>query len=390
MAEKKIMTSNDSPVSPQTIRKKWLVMAMGIFILLGLGYLVYWAIFLHHIESTDDAYVSGNLVQITPQVAGTIITITVDDTDFVKAGSTLVRLDPTDAQLAFERACAQLAQMVRQTRHLQISNAQLEASVALSASERDKAQADLMRRQLLLKTDSITKEELAHAKIAVKSAQAAYKVAREKLKGNQALLSSEKLAEQPAIVAAAAQVRETYLALKRTTIVSPVRGYLARRAGQIGQRVNIGQNLMAVVPLDQLWVDANFKEVQLTDIRIGQEATLTADIYGSKVVYHGKVAGLGIGTGSAFSLLPAQNATGNWIKVVQRVPVRITLDKAELEKHPLRVGLSMQVAVNTQDQSGPVLMMNERQTPAYSTHIFEESMKSADDIINRIINENGS
>jgi membrane fusion protein (multidrug efflux system) len=376
------------PATNRSRRKKHIIIAMSLFILLGVFYGVYWAIFLRHIESTDDAYVSGNLVQITPQVGGMITAIHVDDTDFVKAGSTLVVLDPIDVQLTFERACAQLAQTVRQTRTLVINNAQLQASVTLSQSELTKAKADLTRRQTLLKTDAITKEEIEHAQITANSAQATYEIAVKRLKGNEVLLLNQTLAEQPVIIAAAAQVREAYLALKRTHILSPISGYIARRAGQIGQRVNIGQNLMAVVPLDQVWVDANFKEVQLTRLRIGQEVVLVADIYGDKVKYHGKVAGLGVGTGSAFSLLPAQNATGNWIKVVQRLPVKITLNKDELNKHPLRIGLSMTVKIDTRKQDGPVLATSERQTPAYKTDIFKDDMKTADEIVSRIIADN--
>lgn len=376
------------PVATASPRKKWIIMAIGIFILLSLFFLIYWAMYLRNTQSTDDAYVMGNIIQITPQVSGTITTITADDTDFVQAGTTLIVLDPADAQLAFDRAQAQLAQAVRQTRNLGLSNAQFEASIALSKSELHKAQADLSRRQTLIKTEAITQEELAHARAAVVSAQATYHLALEKLKGNRALLLNQPLAEQPAVLAAAAQVRETYLALTRTKILAPLTGYVARRSGQIGQRVNVGQNLMAVIPLDQVWVEANFKEVQLTQIRIGQSAKLTADIYGSKVEYQGKVSGLGIGTGSAFSLLPAQNATGNWIKVVQRVPVRISLDKAMLKKYPLRIGLSMQVEVDTRDQTGQVLARTERQTPAYTTLVFNHDIAAADEIVNHLILKN--
>lgn len=388
MAENNKASQNILQVLNNSKRKRLITIAIAVFIGLGILYLIFWAIFIRYTESTDDAYVSGNLVQITPQVSGTITTIAADDTDFVRAGSTLVTLDSTDAQLAFDRARAQLAQTIRQTRNLVINNAQLEANVALSKSEFEKAKADLNRRQTLVGTDSITREEIDHARNAVAGAEAAYKMAVEKLKGNQVLVLNQQIKEQPAVLSAVTQVRETYLALKRTQVISPVSGHLARRAGQIGQHVNVGQNLMAVVPLDQVWVDANFKEVQLTHIRIGQPVTLTADIYGSKVEYQGKVAGLGMGTGSAFSLLPAQNATGNWIKVVQRVPVRITLDKAQLEKYPLRIGLSMQVEVNTKDQNGPMLAKSEREASAYKTNVFTDELKAADDIVNQIILEN--
>lgn len=387
MAEDKATPLQNSHVSK---RNKLIMIALSTFIMLGILALAYWTIFLQYKESTDDAYVMGNVVQITPQVAGTIITITADDTDFVKAGSTLVLLDSTDAKLGFDRARAQLAQTVRQTRHLVISTTELRANLALNKVALDKAKLDLARRYQLLKTDSITPEELDHTRLAVTSAQAAYKIALEKLKGNQALWLEPELAKHPAILATAASVREAYLALKRTKIVSPINGYLARRAAQIGQRVNIGQNLLSVVSLDDVWVEANFKEAQLAHIRIGQAVKLTADLYGGQVTYHGKVAGLSVGTGSAFALLPAQNATGNWIKVVQRVPVRIALNKSDLKKHPLRIGLSMTVEVDTQDQNGPVLALTERQKPLYSTDVFKEDMKAADNIVTQIILQNAN
>lgn len=371
-------------------RKKLIMIALSVFLVLGLFMVLYWAIFLRHTESTDDAYVAGNLVQITPQVAGTITLISADNTDFVKAGSTLVQLDQTDTKLLFDKACAKLAQTVRQTRHLLIERTQLEANIALSQTELQKAKADLNRRQKLLKIDAVTKEELDHAKSAVKRAEASYQIALGQLRGNRALIKDQIVDKQPAVQEAANLVRESYLALQRTKIVSPTDGYLAQRNAQIGQRVNIGQNLMAVVPLNQVWVDANFKEVQLANLRIGQKAVLSADIYGGKVKYNGKVIGLGIGTGSAFSLLPPQNATGNWIKVVQRVPVRILLDEAELAKHPLRIGLSMVVDVDTSEQNGPVLAQTERKLPAYSTKVYQDDTKIADNIVQQIITDNAN
>lgn len=370
-------------------RKKIIIIATIVMAVFGLLIFLYWAFFLRNIETTDDAYVGGNIVQITPRVTGTITTIHADNMDFVKAGATLLELDPTDAKLTFERACANLAQTVRQTRGLYLDQSQLKANLALNQNELNKAKADLARRKQLVNVEAATPEEIAHAKAAVINAEASYQMAHAKLAGNQVLLgNNDVIAQHPAVLEVSTQVREAYLNLQRSKIISPVEGYLAQRLAQVGQRVNIGQNLMAVVPLTQLWVDANFKETQLANIRIGQPVKVTADIYGSQVQYTGKVYGLGIGSGSAFSLLPAQNATGNWIKVVQRVPVRIVLDPKMLKKHPLRIGLSMTVDVDTSTQGGQTLANNVRTSAVYTTPVFEGDSKRAEQVVHQIILEN--
>ncbi|MGE5339685.1 MAG: HlyD family efflux transporter periplasmic adaptor subunit [Gemmatimonadota bacterium] len=373
-----------------------------LFGLIAIGYGIYWFVFESHYESTDNAYVGGNLVLITPQVSGTVLSIDADETDFVRAGQPLVKLDPADARVALEQAEAQLGQTVREVRTLFANDASLAAAVALRDAEVAKAQSDvakaqddLARRQSLASTGAVSVEEIKHAATALASArsalaaaQAAASAAREQLVANQALTAGTTVSSHPNVQRAAARVREAYLALSRVELPAPVTGYVARRSVQVGSRVQTGTPLMAIVPLDRVWVDANFKEVQLRNLRIGQPVTLTADLYGTRVEYHGTVAGLGVGTGAAFALLPAQNATGNWIKVVQRVPVRIALDQKELAAHPLRVGLSMEVTVDVSDRSGKMLAEAPRTQPIATTDVFPTSSRGADAVIERIIAAN--
>jgi len=333
-------------------RVRWLVIVLAAFAVLGGAYGAYWMSVLRYEQSTDDAYVSGNVVQVTPQLAGTVVAIGADDTQFVKAGQPLVRLDPADARIAVEQAEAKLGKTVREVRGLYATTAQLEAAVQVRASEVSRAAEDLARRERLANAGAVSGEELTHARNTLTTAKAAQAAAEQELAAQRARIDRTTLANHPDVLAASAQVHDAYLDLSRTELAAPVSGFVAKRTVQLGQQVAAGAPLMAIVPLDQVWVDANFKEPQLADMRVGQPVTLQADLYGSHIKYHGTVAGFGAGTGSAFALLPAQNATGNWIKVVQRVPVRIALDARELAAHPLQVGLSMDVEVDTHRREG--------------------------------------
>jgi membrane fusion protein (multidrug efflux system) len=383
-------------------RQRMLLIAAAVFVLAALGYGAYWAKYLRNFELTDDAYVQGNLVQITPQVAGTVVAVNADDTDFVKAGQTLVTLDHADAKVALEQAQAALAQTVREVRSLYVTNttwaaniAQREADVTRANADLARAQDDLARRQSLADSGAVSGEEMNHAqtgvsnaRAALAAAQAALTAARQQLATNQSLTEGTSIEKHPNVERGAAKVREAYLAYARTELPSPVSGYVAKRTVQLGQRVAAGTALMSIVPLDEVWVDANFKEVQLRRMRIGQPVRLTADAYGSAVHYDGKIVGLGVGTGGAFALLPAQNATGNWIKVVQRVPVRIALDPKELAEHPLRVGLSMEVDVDVTDTSGARLAEAPRGSAAYTTNAFSHDAEEADTLVRKTIAEN--
>ena len=383
-------------------RKKALTVVGGAVVLGAVVYGAYYALVASRYEHTDNAYVQANVVQITPQVGGTVVSIGADDTDKVKAGQVLVKLDPADAQVALDQAQAQLAQTVREVRTLFANNGSLEAQIKLRQADVTRVQAevaraqdDVNRRAPLLGSGAVGKEEFQHAQAQLTSvrsslaaAESALAAAREQLVSNQSLTDGTSVEQHPNVARAAARVRETYLALKRSALLAPVDGYVAKRTVQVGQRVQAGSPVMSLVTLDQPWVDANFKESQLQRIRMGQPATLTADVYGTKVVYHGKVVGLGAGTGAAFALLPAQNATGNWIKVVQRVPVRLALDAEEVKAHPLRVGLSMLVEVDVREQDGPVLAQSPREAAVAQTTVFDALQQDADALVQRIIDRN--
>ena len=367
-------------------RKRMMTLLVIVILIAAIAYGLYYFLVARFHESTDDAYVNGNVVQITPQVTGTVIAVNADDTQTVKAGDPIVVLDPADARVALEQAEAQLAQTVRQVRGLFADDSQYEAQVAVRQSDLSRAQDDLRRRMTVAQTGAVSQEEISHARDAVKSAQAALNAAQQQLASNRALTANTTVTDHPNVLAAAAKVRDAYLANARNTLPAPVDGYVAKRSVQVGQRVSPGNPLMAIVPLNSVWIDANFKEVQLRHIRIGQPVELTADVYGSSVKYQGKVVGFSAGTGSAFSLLPAQNATGNWIKVVQRLPVRVEIDPQQLEKHPLRIGLSMQVDVNIKDDSGSEL--STAKNTVYQTDVFAKYGDQADAEIARIIAAN--
>ncbi len=398
----------NAPQSPATFaakpanRRKALFTLASVVVLAGAAWGLYEWLVSSHYESTDNAYVQGNVIQITPQTAGTVTAILADDTDLVRAGSALIRLDPADARVALQQAEAALAQTVRQARQLYANNGTLtaqvrlrEADVARAQSDIARAQDDLRRRQMLTGDGAVSKEELHHAqsqldtaRTQLAAAQAGVAAAREQLASNQSLTQGVAVQEHPSVLAAAAKVREAYLADRRTALPAPVDGYVAKRSVQLGQRVAAGTPLLSIVPLHGVWVDANFKENQLRHLRLGQPAKLTADLYGKKVEYTGTVAGLGVGTGSAFALLPAQNATGNWIKVVQRVPVRIALDAAQLTEHPLRVGLSMEVTVDTQERGGAALADAPRKEAVAQTAVYASLDAGADADVARIIRAN--
>lgn len=399
-------TTNTQSTQPKPAshskRRRLLTMTIAIFIVLGICYALYDWLVASHYESTDNAYVQGNIVQITPQLDGTVQAIMVDNTDYVKAGQTLIQLDPADTTIALDKAKANLAQTVRQVRTLYANNASAKAQIALRQAEYSRAQSELIQaqddltRRTPLSTDgAVSKEELNHAQLSVKTAQsavvaanAAVNAAKETLASNEALTESVTVEQHPNVLTAAAQVRDAYLALQRTTLISPVDGYVAQRSVQLGEHISSGKSLLTVIPLKQIWVEANFKENQLRSIRLHQPVTLIADLYGKKIQYHGKVSGLGIGTGAAFSLLPAQNATGNWIKVVQRVPVRITLDEEEITKNPLRIGLSMNVDVDVSNTDGPVLADTPREHIFAQTEIDQNQLAAANTMITQIITDN--
>ena len=390
------------PAPEKSNRKSALITLASVVVLAGTGWATYEWIVTRHYETTDNAYVQGNVIQITPQIGGTVMAIFADDTDFVKAGQPLVKLDPADAKVALDQAEANLAQAVRQVRMLYANNGALAAQVALRDADVVKVQTeiaratdDLNRRQSLAGNGAVSKEELNHARSQLASAnstlaaaQAGVVAAREQLASNQSMTEGISIEQHPSVLAAGARVREAFLATQRAALPAPVDGYVAKRTVQLGQRVAAGTPVMSVIALNQLWVDANFKEVQLRNIRIGQPVTLTADVYGKKVEYTGTVAGLGAGTGAAFALLPAQNATGNWIKVVQRVPVRVMMDAAQLAQNPLRVGLSMDATVDVRNKDGKMLADAPRTAAMVQTQVYAALDAGANEEVRKVIAAN--
>lgn len=387
MSEQYSDTQNSSNNKSQQ-RKKGLSIFILLLLLISLGSAAYWYFFIKGFEETEDAYVSGNQVMVSAQVAGNISKINVDNMDPVQAGDVLLELDDTNAKLSFEQAKSNLANAVRQVSQLNYTVKQLKSAVRANEITLAQAQGNLNRRVQLVKDGAIDKESFQHAKEAVELAKANLTTSQNQLGANQALLLDGPLSEQPQIQSAISNLKQAWLNLERTKIRSPIKGYVARRNAQVGQAVSVGGALMAVVTTDQMWLDANFKETQLTHMRIGQPVEIHFDLYGKDKTFNGKVVGIEMGTGSAFSLLPAQNATGNWIKVVQRVPVRIQLDPQQLAENPLRIGLSATVKVNVTDSQGETLRDQAPATPLYSTNVLQYDESAVNNLIESIIRDN--
>ncbi len=390
MSSQNPLAAETAAAQPPKSRRGFLLKGLvAVLVLAAVGWGVWYFVEGRWYEDTDDAYVNGNLVQITPQVTGTVITIGADDGDLVHAGDVLVKLDPADADVALEQARANLAGTVRKVRGLYSNVSGAQSEVAVRKVAVDKAMQDYNRRRDLAKSGAISAEELSHAMDALTSAQSALTSAQQQLQTNKVLVDDTVVASHPDVQTAAAKVRAAYLDDVRTSLLAPVDGYVAKRSVQLGQRLAPGTPLMAVVPLHGVWIDANFKETQLGNMRIGQPVEIRADVYGGAVTYQGKVESLGVGTGSAFSLLPAQNATGNWIKIVQRVPVRVFFtDPKQLDEHPLRIGLSTKVSVNLHDTSGPLLAKQAPTQPAFTTDVYKQQLAKADGMIADIIHAN--
>lgn len=386
MSDQQTDTQTSSNKSQQ--RKKGLSIFILLLLLIAIGSAAYWFFFVKGFEETEDAYVSGNQVMVSSQVSGNISKINVDNMDPVQAGDVLLELDDTNAKLSFEQAKSNLANAVRQISQLNYTVKQLKSAVRANEITLAQAQGNLNRRVQLVKDGAIDKESFQHAKEAVELAKANLTTSQNQLEANQALLLDGPLSEQPQIQSAVSNLKQAWLNLERTKIRSPIKGYVARRNAQVGQAVSVGGALMAVVNTDQMWLDANFKETQLTHMRIGQPVEIHFDLYGKDKTFNGKVVGIEMGTGSAFSLLPTQNATGNWIKVVQRVPVRIQLDPQQLAENPLRIGLSATVKVNVSDSQGETLRNQAPSTTLYSTNVLQYDESAVNNLIESIIRDN--
>jgi membrane fusion protein (multidrug efflux system) len=381
--------ANDSGLAAKdpAKRSRALLIVAAIFVLAGVTWFLLWMFVFSTREKTDNAYVGGNQVALSSQVPGTVVAILTDDTQHVTAGQVLVKLDSTDADVRLRQTSSALAQAVRQVRQQDASVGEADATVAAREVDLRKAQADLKRHIPLVAAQAESPETVQHMRDGVAQAQAALNAAKAQAQSARAAVEGTDVANNPAVMQARANFRSAWIAAQRNTIVAPVSGYVAQRSVQLGASITPGQQLMTIVPLHDLWIDANFKENQLRHIRIGQPVKIGTDLYGGGVEYHGKVIGLGAGTGSVFSLLPAQNATGNWIKVVQRVPVRIALDNNELDQHPLRVGLSADVTVDITNDQGPALASAPSQPPA-QTSVYDQVAAQADAEAEKIIRAN--
>jgi membrane fusion protein (multidrug efflux system) len=378
-----------NPAPPRNHRRALVLAALAtVFILAGVAAGLWWWLDARWYESTDDAYVRGDLVQLTPRIAGTVVRINADDTALVRAGQSVVDLDPDDTQIALAQAKAHLAQTVRRVRQLFADAAAQRADVALRRAELVRAKQDLARRTGLPEGGAVSREDLRHAQAHVQTATAALNAAEQRLAASEAAVSGTTATTHPDVEQAVAQVQAAYLAQQRTSVLAPVTGYVADRTVQVGERVAWGTPLLAIVPLGGVWVDANFKETQLDHVRIGQPVTLTSDLYGGDVTFHGSVVGLEPGTGSSFALLPPQNATGNWIKIVQRLPVRIRIDPHELAAHPLRVGLSMNVTIDTHDRNGPTLAEAPPDGPVASTSAYDGALAAGRELARSVVQAN--
>jgi membrane fusion protein, multidrug efflux system len=369
-------------------RRRILLIVAVIFLTIAALWAAYWVLVLSKREKTDDAYVNGNRVVISAQVAGTVIAVLADDTQLVNAGQVLVRLDATDAQTGLSRAANALAQTVRQVRQEKATSEQFDSQIETRKLELARAEADLAKRQPLVADQAIAGEEVRHAQESVQLAKAALAQAVRQAQTEHVLVDGTSVEDNPAVLQAKDAYRDAWITAQRNGVVAPVTGYVAERSVQLGQHIQAGEALMTVIPLHSLWIDANFKEVQLRDLRIGQKAEVRSDLYGGSFIFHGHVEGMSAGTGAAFSLLPPQNASGNWIKVVQRVPVRIEIDDEDLVHSPLRVGLSATVTVDTTSRSGPVLAAQASGKPVGETQVYSQDLAKANAEADAVVRRN--
>jgi membrane fusion protein (multidrug efflux system) len=379
-------TSQDRPKPVKSRRVATIGMVCALVVIAGIA--VYYFGFERSRVETDDAYVNGNMVRLTPQVVGTVIAISTDETQFVQRGQVLVQLDPHDNEVALEQAKASLGQTVRDVAQLYTQEARDSAAVEAAQIQLTQAMQDLDRDRAVFNEHGVSAETITHDEHTVHSNRSLLNQAQANLASTRAEIIGARPENHPRVLQAEASVRTAWLAAARTKVLAPVSGYVVSRAVQLGQQVSASTEMLAIVPINSVWIDANFKEDQLRDLRIGQPVDVKADIYGARVKYHGKVLGLNAGTGSALAILPAQNASGNWIKIVQRLPVRIGLDPEELAQHPLFLGLSTTVHVDTSDLGGASLSEKPVWAAASDTPAYSYQLAGAEDEINAIVARN--
>lgn len=381
---------NESNSNKSKLRPKLMCFFIIFIIVISTIIYLYYTFFLKNEQSTDDAYVSGNIVSVSSLVPGSVVSVWYKNNDLVNSGDILVKLDDTDAKIDFNNAKTNLAQSVRKIRQLYIESALDSDKVKQATIAHNQAVQDYRRLQGLTGSGAVSKQQLQHAKNLAESTEAELNISKKELQSNKALLLKSELKKQPEVVSAADAVRKSWIALQRTSILSPVTGYVAERNVNVGETLSVGKPILSIVPLDQVWLNANFKETQLANIKLGQQVVFTTDFYGEGIAYTGTISGINMGTGSAFSLLPAQNASGNWIKIVQRIPVKIEISSEQLKKFPLRIGLSANVKINTNTGLGSTLPTSTRKEPAYTSNALILDMSPVEKIITDIIESNDS
>jgi membrane fusion protein (multidrug efflux system) len=383
------MTEQQSTKTPSkggNLLRRGLIALAVVAVAVAIG--IYYAVFVRYHVTTDDAYVNGNLVRLTPQLAGTVIAINTDETQYVHRGQVLIELDPRDAKIALSQAKASLGETVREVAQLFTQERRDTALVAAEQTQLSQSSEDLTRDRSLQAVHGVSLETLEHDENAVRSARAALQQAQASLASTQAEIEGTTPATHPRVLQAEANLRAAWLALDRTRVLAPVSGYVVRRSVELGEQVSPSTEMLAVVPVTSMWIDANFKENQLGSLRIGQPVQVSVDMYGSHVAYHGKVLGLTAGTGSALAVLPTQNASGNWIKIVQRLPVRIGLDPAELARHPLFLGLSANIDVGVRNTDGSALSRVPAWPASQRTDVYGGQDSGVDRLIDDIVAAN--
>ncbi len=384
-----ILSETLEPLNNQKKRNNILLLLAFFFLLCGGGYAYYYYTYGQFYESTDNAYVGQNIVYVTPQTTGNVNAIYVSEMQNVKAGDKLAQLDSRDAQLAFSSAKMALAESVRQIKQTQMLKDEAKNAISVAQVNLDKTKADLERNKFLLSKGAITGERFQNLEFAKDSADATLQMANKKLLSINALLKDKDISKNPQVQNAILRVQKTYLDLKRCDILAPVSGMIAKKNLSLGESVTPNATILSIVPQQDFWVDANFKETQLQHIRIGQDVKLISDLYGNDMTFHGKIEGIAAGTGAVFSLLPAQNASGNWIKIVQRVPVRITLDPKEIQTHPLQVGSSMSITVDLHKQDGGFLKrVTSKDENKLNYKLYDNSDNEAKALVKEIIEQN--
>lgn len=369
-------------------RKAASLLYLIIALVLAIAGFLYWHIVWRFKEYTNDAYVEGNQIYITPLVDGFVTAIHTDDTFLVKKGHLLVELDETDAKIALEKEKKELANVVRRISEAFHEVFALQAEIEVRKAELIKNEEDFSHRFAVLPEGGVSLEDYQHALAAVRASYFSLQKTKSLFDKAFAFVQGTSIKNHPLVVARADALRYAFVQLYRCKIYAPATGLIAQRTIQVGMWAKQGDNFMSVIPLDQLWVNANFKETQLKGMRIGQLVKLTSDLYGDDVVFHGTIVGLPGGAGNAFSLLPPENLSGNWIKIVQRLPVRVALKKKELEKHPLRIGLSMEATAFLSDQEGLLVPTSSKGSPYYHTDIFTKEELGDAELIKTIIDAN--